>query len=789
MSLTHQQLASLRASVAPGVVARSRAYARAVRIVSADAMHVDALVQGTHEYEIFLTVEGTRLVASCTCPFFDDRFEPCKHAWAVVEAAVAQGHLDALAGVARPRLIAGGPDDDLDDIYGPDEVEEDPEPLEFRDTDPPTRWVRALAGRRTRAQAPREPWRDELHRLRTLFQHEVAPHAPRWPPGTELLLVLESSGREAPLRCMLKPVTRTPRRKGGWTKPRTTPLGQATVSSLPVPPAEQALIARLLGAPQYGYGYQQSFLLTRPLADDVLPELCAAGRVVIERDGDLQPLSWDHGPAWRFVVEIGPPEGGRHTIAGLLERGEVRLGLGAVAVHEGVVRYDSELALLDVDDPSRWLQHFSAVPSTSVPAAALDEWIAAVCALPHFPPLRVSPSVGITVTSASPTPRLELDVPRGMGGASARLLFVYGTVAAAEDGAAAIFDGKARVIVRRDRSAEERHAARLDQMGVRRTFEWRSPPGAAALRVLHGAVTNTIVKTLTVEGWQVLVNGSAHRVLTRIEGHLHSGIDWFDLDGAAHFGDVTVPLPELLAALGREVESLVLPDGTRGLISPDVARVWRMAARLGRREGDRTRLTLGETVLVQELLDRDDVTGDDAGVEALRARVRSYGGTAPVEEPESFVGALRPYQRDGLRWFAMLRELGLGGCLADDMGLGKTVMVLAWLERLRASGVACPSLIVVPRSVVFNWMEEARRFTPSLRVIDLSHAARAADYKGVAEVHAAICTYGTLRRDQATLAAHEFEYVVLDEAQSIKNAATATAKADAARCARGIASP
>jgi len=156
MPLSHQQLASLRASVDPGVVARSRAYARAVRIVSADTTHVDALVQGTHEYEVFLTVEGTRLVASCTCPFFDDRFEPCKHAWAVVEAAVAQGHLNALADVARPRLIAGGPDDDLD-IYGPDEAEEDPEPLELRDTDPRTRWVRALVGRRSQAQAPREP--------------------------------------------------------------------------------------------------------------------------------------------------------------------------------------------------------------------------------------------------------------------------------------------------------------------------------------------------------------------------------------------------------------------------------------------------------------------------------------------------------------------------------------------------------------------------------------------------------------------------------------------------------
>ena len=123
MPLTSGHLESLRRSVDPGVVARSRAYARAVRIVSADAVHVDATVRGTHEYEVFLTVEDHRLVASCTCPFFDDRFEPCKHVWAVVEAAVALGHLDALADVRRPRLVAGGPDDDLDDIYD-DELEE-----------------------------------------------------------------------------------------------------------------------------------------------------------------------------------------------------------------------------------------------------------------------------------------------------------------------------------------------------------------------------------------------------------------------------------------------------------------------------------------------------------------------------------------------------------------------------------------------------------------------------------------------------------------------------------------
>ena len=100
--------------------------------------------------------------------------------------------------------------------------------------------------------------------------------------------------------------------------------------------------------------------------------------------------------------------------------------------------------------------------------------------------------------------------------------------------------------------------------GGRSHGEWLPAPRSRARRSAD-AITG-IVKVLTAEGWQVLVNGTAHRVLTRVDAHLHSGIDWFDLEGAAHFGDVTVPLPELLAALDRDADSLVLPDGSRGFI-------------------------------------------------------------------------------------------------------------------------------------------------------------------------------------------------------------------------------
>jgi SNF2 family DNA or RNA helicase len=138
-----------------------------------------------------------------------------------------------------------------------------------------------------------------------------------------------------------------------------------------------------------------------------------------------------------------------------------------------------------------------------------------------------------------------------------------------------------------------------------------------------------------------------------------------------------------------------------------------------------------------------------------------------------------------------LRHFGFGGCLADDMGVGKTAQVLALLEsrrvlRLHPNGNGAdaptgPSLVVVPKSLVFNWQQEAARFTPQLRVLD--HTGLGRDVNGFAGYDVILTTYGTLRRDAAEFRDYEFDYIVLDEAQAIKNAATESAKA--ARLLRG----
>jgi superfamily II DNA or RNA helicase len=176
------------------------------------------------------------------------------------------------------------------------------------------------------------------------------------------------------------------------------------------------------------------------------------------------------------------------------------------------------------------------------------------------------------------------------------------------------------------------------------------------------------------------------------------------------------------------------------------------------------------------------------GLAAMLDRLRR-GGKPDAAAPPALRATLRPYQLRGLAWLQAMAELGLGACLADDMGLGKTVQLLAFLLRRaneatneatnEASDDRRPSLIVAPTSVVGNWEREAQRFAPSLAVTPHYGPERVRCASGFLDRPGAlvVTTYGLLRRDAELLAGIEWSAVVLDEAQNIKNAASATARA------------
>lgn len=152
-------------------------------------------------------------------------------------------------------------------------------------------------------------------------------------------------------------------------------------------------------------------------------------------------------------------------------------------------------------------------------------------------------------------------------------------------------------------------------------------------------------------------------------------------------------------------------------------------------------------------------------------RFRNFTGVKPIPVDTSLKATLRPYQKAGYDWMIALQELGCGGCLADDMGLGKTVMAIALLCREYVTAQK-PTLIVCPTSVLFNWQQELTRFAPHLSV-----GLYYGNNRKLENAQIVLTTYALLRLDIEKLSKQEWHYVILDEAQAIKNPAAQTTKA------------
>jgi SNF2 family DNA or RNA helicase len=168
----------------------------------------------------------------------------------------------------------------------------------------------------------------------------------------------------------------------------------------------------------------------------------------------------------------------------------------------------------------------------------------------------------------------------------------------------------------------------------------------------------------------------------------------------------------------------------------------------------------------------------EAGLRLLAQRLRGVGEPKPVVAPKGLGVQLRPYQLQGLAWLQYLREQRLAGILADDMGLGKTAQALAHLLIEQQMGrLDLPALVVLPTSLLFNWQAEAQRMAPSLRLLTLQGPERAKDFARMPQHDVVLTTYPLLWRDIDALAAQAFHLLILDEAQTVKNAASRSASA------------
>lgn len=153
------------------------------------------------------------------------------------------------------------------------------------------------------------------------------------------------------------------------------------------------------------------------------------------------------------------------------------------------------------------------------------------------------------------------------------------------------------------------------------------------------------------------------------------------------------------------------------------------------------------------------------------AQQLKQGYQSTLATPQGFHGELRPYQQQGLAWLQFLRATEHGGILADDMGLGKTAQTLAHLLIEKQAGYLeqKPALIIAPTSLMYNWLKEAQKFTPDLKVLVLQGQNRHQDFEKIPEHDIVLSTYPLLTRDEEQLQKHHYHALILDEAQNIKN--------------------
>ncbi len=290
----------------------------------------------------------------------------------------------------------------------------------------------------------------------------------------------------------------------------------------------------------------------------------------------------------------------------------------------------------------------------------------------------------------------------------------------------------------------------LKAMGEQITVEW---PQGEKLRVTRNADLDSLNMRLQSKG------------------------DWFEASGEIQLeNDQVIDMQRVLALLsqsqGRFVE---LDDGQFLALSETFRQRLEELCAFSEMSKKGLRVNpLASSAMEDWIDDIGDLEADLEWHENLK-RIRELDDIQP-EVPSTLQAELRDYQIDGFQWLSRLAHWGVGACLADDMGLGKTLQSLALILTRAPEG---PTLVVAPTSVGFNWIAEAHKFAPTLNPIALGSGNRKKIIQGLKPFDLLICTYGLLQQPSVSeqLAEVQWQTIVLDEAQAIKNATTKRSKA------------
>lgn len=269
---------------------------------------------------------------------------------------------------------------------------------------------------------------------------------------------------------------------------------------------------------------------------------------------------------------------------------------------------------------------------------------------------------------------------------------------------------------------------------------------------------------------------------SKVQLEVSSTVDWFEVKGQIDYGGQKVNIGDMLEAIRNNSRYILLGNGEYGLLPEQWIAKNRHLLEMAENEDGKVQVQKNQFILLKQMMENGDGSIDiksskgSKEIERLNKMTQDFEGIESGDPPKKLNADLRKYQVSGLSWLRFLKKFQFGGILADDMGLGKTVQAIASImEETATKRKKRMNLIVLPTSLVFNWNEELAKFAPSVKVATYTGTDRGSVKEIDADV--LLTTYGILRRQAEEFAEVHWHYIVLDEAQAIKNHKSQTASA------------
>ena len=339
------------------------------------------------------------------------------------------------------------------------------------------------------------------------------------------------------------------------------------------------------------------------------------------------------------------------------------------------------------------------------------------------------------------------------------------------------------LVVHRDRNAENAFIQKLQNLHS--NFVYNEDTASLALKGTDVLKNNWFflfvdaMKDLKtpVFGFEALKNFRFNTAKPQTKIFISSNTDWFDAKVDIVFGDQQVSVSEVKRALANKQQFVQLNDGTLGILPEEWLKKYSLLFRVGEGKTNSLKLSRYHLSVVDELYETRDEEELVVQLEEKYEKLRAFNKIKEIEPPYSLKMVLRPYQVAGYQWLNYLSEINWGGILADDMGLGKTVQALSFLEYYKTHHGNLKALVVCPTTLIYNWENEIRKFTPKLTHRIHHGGTRTRSKEELVDHDITITTYGTLRSDIKLLMSVHFDFVILDESQAIKNPSSKVTRA------------